>query len=117
MRILANENFPGPVIRVLREMGHDVAWVKECMRGASDRDVLDRSREEGRILVTLDKDFGELAYRSGLPGPCGVVLFRLNGTDPNVDNARTIEALTSREDWPGHFSVVHDDRIRVRRLP
>ncbi len=116
LRILANENFPGPVVRRLREAGHDVAWIKELMPGAADRDVLTRARAEQRVLVTFDKDFGELAYRFGIPGSCGIVLFRLSGTDPNVDNPRIIEALTSREDWPGHFAVVHNDRIRVRRL-
>lgn len=55
--------------------------------------------------------------RFGLAAPVGVVLLRLAGEDPEVDNARAVTALTSREDWSGHFAVVTDDRIRLRRLP
>ena len=116
MRILANENFPGPVVRALRELGHDVQWVKETMRGAGDVEVLSRAQAEQRIRTTFDRDFGELAFRFGLPAECGVVFFRLRGASPEIDNARTIAVLTSRTDWPGHFAVVQDDRIRVRPI-
>ena len=86
------------------------------MRGAGDVEVLSRAQTEQRILTTFDKDFGELAFRFGLPAECGVVLFRLRGASPEIDNARTIAALTCRTDWPGHFAVVQDDRIRVRPI-
>jgi predicted nuclease of predicted toxin-antitoxin system len=117
MRILANENFPGPVVRALRELGHDVLWVQEIMRGASDVEVLSRAQAERRILATFDRDFGELAFRFGLPAECGIIFFRLRGTSPETDNSRAIAALTSRTDWAGHFAVVQDDRIRLRPLP
>jgi predicted nuclease of predicted toxin-antitoxin system len=54
MRILANENFPGPVIRALRDQGHDVVSVKETMRGADDRSVLDLAGKQARLVVTFD---------------------------------------------------------------
>jgi predicted nuclease of predicted toxin-antitoxin system len=117
VRILANENFPGPVIRELRQHGHDVASVKEVMKGAGDREVLARAQREERLVVTFDKDFGELAYRFGLPAASGVVLFRLSGGSPAVDNARAVKALESGIDWVGNFAVVTDDKIRVRPLP
>jgi predicted nuclease of predicted toxin-antitoxin system len=117
VRILANENFPGPVIRELRQRGHDVVSVKESMRSASDPEVLARAQDEGRLVVTFDKDFGELAYRYGLPASSGVILFRLTGSSPEADNARALAALESGIDWVGCFSVVSDDRIRVRPLP
>src|SRR5439155_11165576 len=98
MRILANENVPGPVVTALRTAGHDVLWVKESMTGAKDRDVLARAHSEARLVVTFDKDFGELAVRHRLPAASGVVLFRLRG--------RAVAALTSRDDWAGHFAVV-----------
>ena len=72
---------------------------------------------EERIVVTHDKDFGELAFRAQLPASCGVMLFRLSGSKPETDNRRILEALESRTDWAGHFSVVRDDRIRMRPLP
>lgn len=86
------------------------------MRGAADHEVLARAQIEDRLLLTFDKDFGELAYRSRLPASCGVVLFRLSGPDPETDNARALSALGSRIDWAGHFAVVEDDRIRLRAL-
>lgn len=67
MRILANENVPGPVVAALRAAGHDVLWAKETMPGAKDRNVLDRAQADARLLVTFDKDFGELAVREALP--------------------------------------------------
>lgn len=117
MRLLANENFPGPVVHALRERGDEVAWVAEDMRAASDEAVLARAQDEGRILVTFDKDFGELAFRAGLPATCGVILFRLTGTNPEQDNARAVAALSTEHVWAGHFAVVQDDRIRIRPLP
>lgn len=87
------------------------------MRSASDPEVLARAQAEGRLVVTFDKDFGELAYRSHLPASSGVILFRLSGSSPEVDNARALAALESGIDWVGCFSVVSDDRIRVRPLP
>ena len=117
LRILANENVPGPVVRSLRQLGHDVSWVREAGRGASDAEVLRRALAEQRVVVTFDKDFGDLAFRARLPTTCGVVLVRLRGTSPATDNARAVAALAGRSDWCGHFSIVEDDRVRRRKLP
>ena len=117
MRLLVNENVTGTVIQELRQRGHDVLSVKESMRSEADDVILARAQTEQRIVVTHDKDFGELAFRSQLPAECGVILLRLSGSDRDTDNARILEALENRSDWAGHFSVVTDDRIRVRPLP
>ena len=117
MRLLTNENVSGTVVRSLRERGHDVLSAKESMRSEPDEKLLARAQAEGRVLVTHDKDFGELAFRNRLPAECGVILLRLTGDSPDVDNARALRAIESRDDWPGHFSVVSDDRIRMRPLP
>jgi predicted nuclease of predicted toxin-antitoxin system len=117
MKILANENVPAPVVAALRQRAHDVLSVKDGMRGAPDREILARAQAEGRIVVTCDRDFGELAFRFGLPAGCGVVLLRLSGSNPLTDNTRVLAALDSRTDWAGHFAVVTDDRIRMRPLP
>jgi predicted nuclease of predicted toxin-antitoxin system len=117
MRILANENVTRTVIGGLRAKGHDVLSVKESMRGEKDEAILARAQTEKRIVLTHDKDFGELAYRIGLPSECGVILIRLSGINPDADNDRALEAIESRTDWEGHFSVIIEDRIRVRTLP
>ncbi len=117
MRIIANENVSATVIRELRRKGHDVVSVKESMRSAPDHMVLRRAAEEDRLVITHDKDFGALAFRWGLPAAPGVVLFRLSGNNADADNQRILSVLDQRTDWAGHFSVVTDDRIRVRAMP
>jgi predicted nuclease of predicted toxin-antitoxin system len=117
MRFLANENVTGTVIQELRQGGHDVLSVKESMRSEQDDVILARAQAEQRIVVTHDKDFGELAFRSQLPASCGVILLRLTGSDPDTDNRRILQALESRTDWTGQFSVITDSRIRMRALP
>jgi hypothetical protein len=72
MRILANENFPGDAVEALRERGYDMAWVRSDAPGSSDEEILARAQAENRIIVTFDKDFGELAFRSRLPASSGV---------------------------------------------
>jgi hypothetical protein len=75
MRFLANENFPGTTVTALAAAGHDVVWMRIAAPGMSDADVLAWAARDGRILLTFDKDFGELARASALPSTCGVVLF------------------------------------------
>jgi predicted nuclease of predicted toxin-antitoxin system len=116
MRLIVNENLANSVIQGLRQRGWDVLAVKESMWGADDAAILHRAESEQRV-VTQDKDFGELAFKHRLPASCGVILFRLSGADPAIDNARILEVIASREDWAGNFSVVTDDRIRMRSLP
>jgi predicted nuclease of predicted toxin-antitoxin system len=117
VRILADENISGTIIETLRERGHDILSVKESMRGQRDERVLARAQSEQRLVVTHDKDFGELAFRHGLPASCGVILLRLSGNDPDADNQRALTALEGYANWAGHFSVVTDTRIRTRPLP
>ncbi len=117
MRFLANENFPGEAVDVLRQEGHDVAWVRIDTPGASDQDVLRQAQSETRVLLTFDKDFGELAFRAGLPAASGVVLFRLSASSPAQVARVATAALQSRPDWSGHFSVIEENRIRMTPLP
>jgi len=62
MRILADENFPGTAVNELRKRGHNVVWVRTAKPGIEDRAILEWAQTENRLLVTLDKDFGELAF-------------------------------------------------------
>jgi predicted nuclease of predicted toxin-antitoxin system len=71
MRFLANENFPGAAVTALQAAGHDVVWVRIAAPGTTDPDVLAWAARDERMLLTLDKDFGELARGSALPRTCG----------------------------------------------
>lgn len=77
MRFLANENVPLDAVIALRENGYDVMWVRTCAPGSADEEILARAVSEKRILITFDKDFGELAFRYRLIAECGVILFRI----------------------------------------
>ena len=116
MRLLANENFPGLAITALRSHGHDVVWIREDSPGISDHDVLSRATAEGRILITFDKDFGELVFRLGLNAPSGVILFRIPPDSPSFVAQTAVTVLESRTDWAGHFSVVDENRVRMTPL-
>jgi predicted nuclease of predicted toxin-antitoxin system len=115
MRLLADENFPRVAVTAFEAAGHDILWVRTGMPGASDVAVLREAGRQGRVLLTFDKDFGELAARSGLPPGCGVVLFRVPA--PRSDSAarRLVIRVAARDDWVGHFSVVEPGRVRMRR--
>ncbi len=117
MHILADENFPGNAVAALREQGHDVLWVRTHSPGLTDREVLALAQAENRIVITFDKDFGELAFRSGLPASSGIVLFRLAPTSAAKVALITVAAFETRVEWAGHFSVIEEDRIRVTPLP
>ena len=117
MRILANENFPGDAVNALRNQGHDVAWVRIDAPGISDAEVLAHAQRENRIVVTFDKDFGELAFRARLPASSGIILFRISAPSPAHVARVVVAALERRTDWAGHFAVVEDSRIRMTSLP
>jgi len=116
VRFLADENIPGAVVAALQAAGNDVARVRLESPGLGDRDVLSWAIRENRVLLTFDKDFGELARAKTPQGGCGVILFRL--PMPKAGEAGTIisELIASRDDWAGHFSVIEPGRIRMRRL-
>jgi predicted nuclease of predicted toxin-antitoxin system len=75
MHILANENLPLDAVVLLRSDGHDVWWVRSEAPGMTDREVLHRATLDDRLIVTFDKDFGELAFNARLSVTTGIVLF------------------------------------------
>jgi predicted nuclease of predicted toxin-antitoxin system len=117
MRVLANENFPREAVDALRGRGHDVAWVRTDSPGSSDEAVIRRAQKEARLLVTFDKDFGELAFRSGLSSPSGVILFRISQDSPSHVAGVAVAVLERPMNWAGKFSVVQEGGIRIVSLP
>ncbi|MFN8559692.1 MAG: DUF5615 family PIN-like protein [Dehalococcoidia bacterium] len=114
---MLDENIPGDVVAAFRALGYDVVWVRQAMPGAGDTAILARAQREKRIVVTFDKDFGELAYRANLPASSGVILLRLRLRSAADAVHRIVAIITARNDWPGHFSVVDERRIRMTPLP
>src|SRR5262245_23676447 len=106
-KFLANENVPGAVVDAARRAGHDLAWVTEFAAGADDDTVLAASLAESRVLVTFDKDFGEMAFQQGQSASCGVILLRPRLRTPEISlcssrllswRSRSIGNATSA--WP-----------------
>jgi len=61
MQLLADENVPAAAVRALQAAGHDVVWIRAVATGSKDPEIFARAQLEKRIIVTFDKDFGELA--------------------------------------------------------
>lgn len=78
MRLLCDEGVDQQIVEKLRSQEHDVTYIAEVAPGASDDDVFTRANEMGAILLTTDKDFGELVFRQRRI-PHGVLLIRLAG--------------------------------------
>ena len=117
MRFLADESCDFAVVRALRAAGHDVIAVAEVSPQLEDPTVLDITVREERILLTEDKDFGQLVYADGR-ATAGVVLFRFPAR-VRRDLTKTVVQLVRRrgEKLKGRFVLVQPGRIRIRRKP
>ncbi len=117
MNFLADESCAGPVIQALRESGHDVVAISEVTRGARDEDVLERAVNEKRILVTEDRDFGELVYARGRSS-AGVILIRFPGSARRVKPATVVDAVAKLgARLRDAFTVVEPGRVRLSSRP
>ena len=114
MRLLADENFPLPTVEALRKQGHDVVWVRTDCPGLKDRVLIERAEAEDRLVLTLDKDFWQLALqRPGALKRSGVVLFRVHPAVPENLEPLVVAMLRARREWIGHVSIVTKDGIEM----
>jgi predicted nuclease of predicted toxin-antitoxin system len=116
-KFLANENVPVEVVELARQSGLDIAWVTEIQPGMNDEGVLALALAEQRVLVTFDKDFGEMAFRQGKQATCGVVLFRVRLRDAETVARLVVGVLSQQIPWEGHFSVAREGRLKTLPLP
>jgi predicted nuclease of predicted toxin-antitoxin system len=114
VRFIVDESTGESVVVHLRTLGHDVLAVAESMPQATDSVILARAASEGWIVITNDKDFGELAFRSG-QAHAGVLLLRLR--DESSGN-RVCVVTSVLERWAhrlsGSFTVATDRTVRIR---
>jgi predicted nuclease of predicted toxin-antitoxin system len=115
VNLVANEGVDRPVVERLRQNGHDVVYVAELSPGITDEEVLQQANARSAVLLTADKDFGELVFRQGLVHS-GVVLLRLAGL-ANVTKAEIVaEVCRDRAaELIGAFSVVSPGQVRIRQ--
>jgi predicted nuclease of predicted toxin-antitoxin system len=114
MRLLADENFPKPTVDLLRSGGHDVLWARTDCRGWKDAALLELAESEGRIMLTLDKDFWQISVQRPIPlQRSGVVLFRHHPATPeNLEGLIRTFAIAGKE-WAGHISIVTAGGIQM----
>ncbi len=117
MRFLADENVSRLVIDRLRNGGHDVVSIAETRAGAPDKDILDAADADGRILITEDRDFGEMVIRQRL-GVDGVMLLELDRLSAAMEADTVAEIVSAQADrLAGNLVVIEPGRIRIRPLP
>jgi predicted nuclease of predicted toxin-antitoxin system len=117
MKLLADESVDGPIVARLRSDGHQVAWIADDSPGLKDEAVLARAHGDGVVLISADKDFGELVYRRRSPH-AGVLLLRLSGLDEAEKCDLVSRAVNERgAELGGAFSVLANDTLRIRRDP
>lgn len=116
-RFLADENVPPEVIDLVRQSGKDVTWIKEICPGADDDTVLELAHSEGRVLITFDKDFGEMAFLRGKTSVAGVLLLRPRLRGPEYLAGFVAAVLSQPIGWEGHFCVAREGRVRAVPMP
>jgi predicted nuclease of predicted toxin-antitoxin system len=117
MKILIDENVARDIVAWLRTTGHDVLYAAESQPGANDSHWAIRAEQEQRVILTSDKDFGELVFRDKLASH-GIVLLRLDDFAIPDILARLRTTWSVVEANPsGRFIVITEDKVRVRLLP
>ena len=114
MKFLADEGIDRSIVNELRALGFDVFYVIEDVRSLDDDILLQIARDENRILITRDKDFGELVFRLN-KAHAGVILIRLEG-NTTQERADIVCKLVSQyqEQLSNAFSVIQKGIIRIR---
>lgn len=116
MRFLADENVPRALVMRLRAAGLDVVAIAETAAGISDDQVLAMAAAKQRILVTEDRDFGELVVRQRM-AVGGVVLLELDSLSNDEAVGRVAEVvLAQAAKLSGNLVVIEPGRIRIRPL-
>lgn len=114
MNFVADEGVDAQIVSRLRQEGHQVWYVAEMSPGMPDTAVLNLANQENAILITSDKDFGDLVYRQRQVTQ-GVVLLRLHGL-PAEQKAELVTAMVQQHgaELTKAFTVLTPQKVRVR---
>ena len=118
MNFLANENFPMGSVILLRRYRFDIIHVAEEAPSIKDTVILRLAQEQNRIIITFDRDYGELIFKYHLPAPAGVVYLRFDPDYPAEPGEIVLNLVNSGSvKLDGKFTVIGRDNIRQRPLP
>ncbi len=114
MRVLADENFPGQLVEGLRSGGHDVLWARLDCAGWPDTKLLDFAESDARLMLTLDKDFWQIAIQRRVPlQRSGVVLFRVHPATVGKLAPLVNALLAADREWAGYIRIVSAAGIQM----
>ncbi len=117
MKLLANENFPLSSIKILKNAGHDIIGVGVDFQGVSDEEVIRLAQNENRIILTFDRDYGELIFKKGLRPDAGVIYLRWDDYKPDDPGKYLVEVFQSKEyRFDKMLTVIGEKTIRQRRF-
>ena len=111
LRVVADENLPRLLVTALRSASHDALWIRDQHRSMPDAQVLALASQEQRILITGDKDFGDLVFVERHSAPHGVILVRAADAEPTDLVRLVVDALAQEIEWSGFF-VLGGGRVR-----
>ncbi len=116
IRILADENVEGRVIRLLRSEGYDVTSIQEEQGGVADETVLEASVASATVLLTGDSDFGRLHFQKGQIHS-GILFYRLPRTTTEQKSQIILKTVREYGDkLIDSFTVVTAKKVRTRKL-
>ena len=117
LSFLADENVEMDIVDRLKSLGHNTVHASELSAGRPDTAVLQDAAQAGQVLITNDKDFGELVFRKHYRSS-GVILVRLPGRPPST-KARLVAQAVQRYSGEllGAFVVIGPRTVRLRRMP
>lgn len=114
MKFIVDEGVDLQIVQRLRQDGHIALYVAEMAPGILDDEVLALAADQNAVLVTTDKDFGELVFRLGKVN-CPIMLIRLAGLKP-LEKAHLVSSVVARHQQllASSFSVVSPGSVRFR---
>lgn len=115
MNLLADESVDRQIVESLRDDGYEVLYIAEVEPSISDDVVFDRANEIDALLVTADKDFGEIVFRDNRLSSGGVVLLRLAGLSAGKKAGIVLTAFHLHNlEFSNHYSVIEPGKVRIR---
>ena len=116
MKLLANENFPLTSVKFLRQFGYDIKAIGEDDPSITDRQVIDLAIKENRLILTFDKDYGELIFHYGYKPQGGVIFLRLDNYTPEKPGEIIHKLLSDKLLRTENYLTVFDGKtIRQRK--
>ncbi len=114
---LADENIPLYVVKQLQKEGYKVISVTEEFAGSSDEKILELSSRNKWVIITFDKDFGELIYKQKSNKPYGIILMRVTPKSPEyILQLLKWLLLQTNISFEVNFVVLNKDKVRVIKM-